>query len=104
MGKLVRNRIPELIRDEGRKPRVRTLDHAEFRTALHAKLREEVDKLRGAVHRDAVLEEAADVLEVLTAIVSEHGADLDSIVDAARAKRARRGGFEMRLWLDGVES
>jgi hypothetical protein len=49
-----------------------------------------------------MLEEAGDVLEVLTAIAVDQGATLDSIVEAARKKRAERGGFTKRLWLDGV--
>jgi predicted house-cleaning noncanonical NTP pyrophosphatase (MazG superfamily) len=103
MGKLVRDRIPDLIRADGRTPRVRTLNRAELRTALYAKLAEDVDELRAAAGRDAVIEEAADILAVLTAIVGEYDADLDGIIDAARATRTHRGGFDMRLWLDGVE-
>ena len=67
------------------------------------KLREEVAELAAAQTSEAVLEEAADVLEVLTAIAAEHGATLDTIVDIARRKREERGGFDMRLWLDGVD-
>lgn len=104
VGKLVRDRIPDLIRADGRTPRVRTLDADDFRTALFAKLREEINELLAADGRSAVLEESADVLEVLTAVASEHDIALDSILEAARAKRAQRGGFDMRLWLDGVDS
>ena len=49
------------------------------------------------------LGEAADVLEVLNAITVEHGAALATIVDIARVKRDERGGFDLRLWLDGVD-
>ena len=82
-----------------------TLDaQRDYRAALLDKLHEEVAELAcGASDADAVIEEAADVLEVLTAIAAEHGATLDSIVDVARSKRAERGGFDMRLWLDGVD-
>jgi predicted house-cleaning noncanonical NTP pyrophosphatase (MazG superfamily) len=50
-----------------------------------------------------VSEEAADILEVLTAIAAEQGATLDTIVEVARRKRAERGGFDMRLWLDRID-
>ena len=103
MGKLVRDKIPDIIRASGRTARVTTLPADAYRTALKEKLREEVAELTAADTADRVIEEAADVLEVLTAIVAVHGATLDSIVDVARRKRAERGGFDMRLWLDGVD-
>ena len=103
MGKLVRDKIPDIIRDSGRTPVVTTLATDAYRTALTDKLREEVAELIAAKDAHAVIEEAADVLEVLTAIAAEHGATLDTIVDIARRKRAERGGFDMRLWLNGVD-
>ena len=103
MGKLVRDKIPDIIRASGRTPRVTTLGTHDYRTALCDKLREEVTELLAADGAD-VIEEAADILEVLTAIAAEHGATIDSIVDIARRKREQRGGFEMRLWLESVES
>lgn len=88
MGKLVRDRIPEIIRASGRRPRVTTLAADAYRAALHDKLREEVDELIAATATDAVIEEAADVLEVLRAITAQRGLTLAEI-DAARRKRAR---------------
>ncbi|WP_233272154.1 nucleoside triphosphate pyrophosphohydrolase [Mycolicibacterium smegmatis] len=63
MAKLVRDRIPELIRASGRTPVIRTLSDDEYWAALNAKLDEEVAELRAADTRDAALEEAADVIE-----------------------------------------
>ncbi len=103
MGKLVRDKIPDIIRASGRTPHVRTLSTAEYRIALLDKLPEEVAELIAAATRDAVIDEAADVLEVLATIAAEHGATLDSIVDVAQSKRAEREGFDMRLWLDRVD-
>ena len=103
MGKLVRDRIPDLIRASGRFPRVKTLTTGSYRHALIEKLHEEVGELAAEQTSEGVLEEAADVLEVLTAIAVDHGATLDTIVDVARRKREQRGGFDMRLWLDGVD-
>ncbi len=103
MGKLVRDRIPDIIRASGRRPRVTTLTAEAYRAALHDKLREEVDELIAATASDALIEEAADVLEVLQTIVAEHGVTLADIVEAARRKRAQTGGFDMRLRLDGID-
>jgi len=103
VGKLVRDKIPDIIRASGRTPHVTTLAAGAYRTALQDKLREEVDELIATTATDALIEEAADVLEVLQAIAAEHGVILTDIVDAARRKRAETGGFGMRLWLDGVD-
>lgn len=103
MGKLVRDKIPEFIRASGRTPHVSTLSPSAYREALMDKLREEAAELQAAQTRDALLEEAADVLEVLAAIAAEYGATLDTIGKVARIKREKRGGFAMRLWLDSVD-
>ena len=103
MGKLVRDKIPDIIRASGRTPHVTTLAAGPYRAALRDKLREEVDELIAATATHALIEEAADVLEVLTAIAAEHGVSLARIVDVAQRKRAETGGFDMRLWLDGVD-
>jgi predicted house-cleaning noncanonical NTP pyrophosphatase (MazG superfamily) len=103
VGKLVLDRIPDIIRASGRVPRVTTLDIEDYHIALRLKLDGEVAELLGAQRSD-ILDEAGDVLEVLIAIVAEHGETLDSIVAVAHRKRAQRGGFEMRRWLDGVDS
>ena len=104
MGKLVRDKIPEIIASSGRTPRVTTLPAGAYRSALCEKLREEADELVAATTTEALIEEAADVLEVLQAIAAAHKVSFETIVDAAQRKRAKTGGFEMRLWLDGVDS
>ncbi len=104
MAKLVRDRIPDIIRASGRTPVTRRLSDADYRAALDAKLGEEVAELRAAGGADAVLEEAADVLEVLAAMVALHGRTVDDIVAAAARKRAERGGFAQRVWLENDAS
>lgn len=42
--KLVRDRIPEIIKSEGRRPVARVLDEASYRQALLAKLIEEAEE------------------------------------------------------------
>ncbi|MGY1684964.1 nucleoside triphosphate pyrophosphohydrolase [Geodermatophilus sp. SYSU D00867] len=99
MGKLVRDLIPALIERSGRTPRVRPLGEDEYVEALHAKLLEEAEELRTA-DSGSRLEEAADVYEVLLAIARTLDVDMATVAAAADAKRAERGGFERRLWLE----
>ncbi|BBZ18632.1 phosphoribosyl-ATP pyrophosphohydrolase [Mycolicibacterium gadium] len=103
VGKLVRDRIPDIIRASGRTPHVTIMRPDTYRRALIDKLREEVAELAAAPTTESLVEEAADVLGVLTAIAVEHGADLATIGDIARAKRNERGGFDRRLCLDDVD-
>lgn len=99
MGKLVRDLIPEIIRADGRHPVSRTLEPEEYEDALHAKLAEEAAELRDA--RDGKrLEEAADVYEVLSALVAHHGFTMDEVSETAAEKRSARGGFAGRVWLE----
>lgn len=103
-GKLVRDRIPEIIRADGRTPSIRVLDASAYEAALHEKLLEEAAELRAADNCREQVEEAADVLEVLTALAALYGFTLDDVQRAARHKAAERGGFYERLWLEGVDA
>jgi predicted house-cleaning noncanonical NTP pyrophosphatase (MazG superfamily) len=51
-GKLVRDRIPEIIRADGCIPVTRVLDEPEYRTALLAKLVEEAREAQSAPDPD----------------------------------------------------
>src|SRR3954454_17683736 len=99
MGKLVRDLIPEIIESDGRVAERRTLTDKEYDVALLAKLREEVTELAEAAPGDR-LEEAADVYEVLLALLAGAGLDADDLMRAAAQKRAERGGFPERVWLE----
>jgi predicted house-cleaning noncanonical NTP pyrophosphatase (MazG superfamily) len=98
-GKLVRDGIPALVRADGREPLVRVLGDEEYRRALLDKLLEEVEEVRAA-SPDDVLEELADVLEVLRSLARTHGWSWQDVVDAAEVKRTARGGFSDRLFLE----
>jgi len=100
MGKLVRDKIPDIIRASGRSAEVRQLDDRAYLSALHDKLGEEAAELRHASNAGNVLEEAADVLEVLIGLAAIYGRNFDDIVRIAGEKRSERGGFDKRLWLE----
>lgn len=99
MGKLVRDKIPEIIREHGGNPVVTVLGEAEYREALLAKLFEEAAELRDAPAA-GVAEEIADVLEVLRALAHADGHEWQDIEKIADAKRAERGGFFDRIHLE----
>jgi predicted house-cleaning noncanonical NTP pyrophosphatase (MazG superfamily) len=98
MGKLVRDRIPEIIRAEGRRAVTRRLDDDAYRDALLDKLVEEAHELRNALGESA-LGEAADVYEVLLALAAHEGWALGDVASHAADKRRQRGGFDERVYL-----
>jgi predicted house-cleaning noncanonical NTP pyrophosphatase (MazG superfamily) len=99
VGKLVRDGVPDIIRDRGGTATTRVLDDDAFRTALFDKLVEEAEELRDAPASE-VLEECADVYEVLLAIASVLGVSLEQVAERAATKTAERGGFAERLFLE----
>ena len=92
-GKLVRDRIPEIIRADGRRPVVEVLPPERRRRALLDKLVEEAAEAAGA-DESHLAEELADVLEVVRALAAEVGLDADDVQALADRKRAERGGFD----------
>ena len=62
--KLVRDKIPEMIREQGETPVFRILEQEEYLKELDRKLDEEIREYQ----EDKSLEELADVLEVMLAI------------------------------------
>lgn len=91
--KLVRDRIPQIIRDSGEEPILRILEDEEYRVCLEAKLDEEVAEF----HTDKNLEELADILEVVYALAG----DREALEAVYQRKHEARGGFEKRYFLIG---
>lgn len=102
-GKLVRDRIPELISAEGRKPIVKSLSGEALLAALYDKLAEEHEELLAADGTDAISEEIADMIEVLIGIAAQYGRDAVELMDVVARKRAERGGFASGLFYEGDE-
>lgn len=102
--KLVRDRIPEIIRAEGSQPVVRTLGPDEYVAQLRRKLGEEVQEYLAAADESdaAAIEELADVLELLYALAATHAANAAALHKRQEHKRAERGAFDERLYLDAV--
>ena len=99
MGKLVRDKIPQIIMSDGKIPIVRTLSDEEYLTELDRKLDEEVAEYQA----DKSLEEMADVLEVLFAIGEARGHSVDELMKVRDEKRENRGGFKEKIFWAGNE-
>ena len=98
--KLVRDNIPEIINNSGRKANYHVLDNdAEFEKALMAKLIEEANELYIAETEEERIEELADIITVLFCLMKNR----DVIKTVAKAKMSEKGSFTKRYFLESVE-
>lgn len=98
--KLVRDNVPEIIRAKGEEAVTRILEGDEFKKELYKKLLEESNEVITAEKVEDLLVELADVLEVVQAIAELNGKQLEDIMEIAKQKKAKRGGFQKRVFLE----
>jgi predicted house-cleaning noncanonical NTP pyrophosphatase (MazG superfamily) len=96
VGKLVRDRIPEIMCREGKAPDIEEIGGDRLKAALKEKLVEEAMELRAS---DDIREELADVMEVVDALVDAYGIDEVELQAIRRKKREERGGFDKGYYL-----
>jgi predicted house-cleaning noncanonical NTP pyrophosphatase (MazG superfamily) len=104
--KLVRDFIPEIIKENtGTSPEFRKLeDDSEYLTYLLRKVSEEAQELSRAETDENIMEEMADVYEVIDAISALRNFSETEVRDVQDKKRKARGGFDDRLlMLDKVK-
>ncbi len=97
--KLVRDRIPVIIREAGGLARVRRLGGAYAIALLKQKLIEEVFEVWSAAEQD-IAEELVDVLDVVEALRDQMGISKDELEKIGEDKRLKRGGFDEMLFLE----
>lgn len=98
-GKLVRDKIIDIITKNGEKPIYHTLNDDEFLLELHKKLLEEANEFIENDDR----EELADLMEVIYAIAKHKNINMEEVEDTRLKKREKRGGFEDKIYLETVE-
>jgi predicted house-cleaning noncanonical NTP pyrophosphatase (MazG superfamily) len=96
--KLVRDRIPDIIRQDGRKCQAMTIPEREYRQALLEKLIEEAQETAAASPQEMVAE-LADLYEVIDTIMAVYEIDRESVLQEQERKRTERGSFEQRIRL-----
>ena len=98
--KLVRDKIPEIIKKNGNECRCHIIiDDKEYLDMLHEKLQEEILEFK----TKPSLEEFADVMEVLESIAKFHEFSLEDIKTIKKAKKINRGGFDRRTFLEETD-
>lgn len=93
--KLVRDFIPKIIESNGQSCTYHILDDQAYLDALDQKLNEELSEYQ----RDKSMEELADLLEVIHAVITARGSTWEEVESIRKAKAEKRGGFEQKIWL-----
>lgn len=96
--KLVRDRIPDIIEADGKTCVTEILDHANYLQMLDAKLTEELTEYQ----ESKSLEELADLLEVLRAVLKARGWTWEQLEQVCDEKAAKCGSFQQKLMLKEV--
>ena len=106
MEKLVRDKIPEIMEAAGVKCNYRIANEAEFKDALWEKLSEEFNEFTQSVYNDDhvdydAVEEAADVLTVMIAIIEDRYKEcripVETLIEAYKKKANERGLFDKKI-------
>ena len=96
--KLVRDRIPEIIEGNGEVAKTRILEDEEYINELNIKLKEEVNEYLA----DNSIEEIADIMEVLLAILKYNKIEYGEFEKMRTAKVEKRGSFDKRIFLQNT--
>ena len=96
--KLVRDRIPEIIEQDGKSCVCSELSQEDYIIMLDQKLNEELAEYQ----ESKSMEELADLLEVMSAVAAARGSSLDEVEQIRQKKKEKRGGFEKRILLETV--
>ena len=95
----MRDKIPEIIKADGKKANTRLLDDKEYLKELIKKLQEEAKEFR----ENPSVEELADIKEITIAIREALGIHAGELEDVRRQKATTNGRFKNRIFLESVE-
>lgn len=99
-GKLVRDRIPEILSKLGVTAQTRTLAPDEWVPALRAKLDEEIAEYDAAQNDHEAADELVDILEVVYALAAARGTEPMLLDTLREQKLLARGQFKEGIWLE----
>ncbi len=101
--KMWRDNIITMLEQQGSRIHWRHLDDAEYDQQLRIKLMEEADEVRCAQSQNALIEELADLYEVIDCLCQAHGFTREEIIALQTKKRDERGSFSRRIFVETAE-
>lgn len=105
--KLVRDRIPEIIKADGKFCHVEVMPDEQYRLALAEKLVEESKEAATAAragNKTDLMRELADIYEVIDGLMVSYALDRDAVLELKLSRELERGAFKEKLQLVWVES
>jgi diadenosine tetraphosphate (Ap4A) HIT family hydrolase/predicted house-cleaning noncanonical NTP pyrophosphatase (MazG superfamily) len=102
-GKLVRDNISKIMKAQGLTLHERTMNEEDYMHSLKEKLLEEALEVQNSLSPPELIEELADVFEVLYALIKSSGLTVQQVEEARLKKYHHKGGFESRTYLDTIE-
>ncbi|PFY91634.1 nucleoside triphosphate pyrophosphohydrolase [Bacillus pseudomycoides] len=97
--KLVRDRIPEIIKNNGKTSTTIILDEKEYIEEIGKKIGEELTEYLEAENKEHKVEELADLLELVNALAQYEGVTLEDVEKVRKQKAEKRGCFQERIFL-----
>jgi len=97
--KLVRDKIPDIIKKDNKNPFIHIANDEEYWKKLKEKLNEEVNEFV----KEGNEEEIADIIEVINAICAYKKFDKNKLDYIKKQKAEKRGRFDKRIILDEVK-
>ena len=97
--KLVRDKIPEIIKQDGKICVTEVLSDEEYLRMVDEKLDEELEEY----HKVQNVEELADLIEVIYAAAVARGYSVEELEKVRQVKVEKRGAFNNRILLKEVK-
>ena len=101
--KLVRDGIPAIIEAGNKKYIMNVLESDQHEVEIKRKLDEELKEYQEASSDEEAVEELADLLELIYAVLPLHNSSIEDLEKVRLAKREKRGGFDKGYYLIEVE-
>ena len=95
--KLVRDKIPDIIKKNNEECIITTLNE-EYKKALEDKLVEELNEVLESTGNNRI-EELSDMIEVIASLAKLEGKTLNDVIEASSKKKEKRGGFDNKIFL-----
>lgn len=96
--KLVRDKIPQIIKQANKDPFSYVATVEEVKPLLLLKLIEELEEFKATPNE----EELADILEVIDGIANVYNLEMSNVLEVKAKKLKERGGFNERIILEKV--
>lgn len=101
--KLVRDKMPEMMGSQNVREFKYIMNDVEFNEKLKEKLLEESTEVKLAKNKEELVEELADVMEVINSLCKVNNITLEQVEKSRIEKHAKRGGFDNKIFLSHIE-